>query len=165
MDAGSELRRLIWESMLDADLNDRYFGELTTGYQSKDRWAKVFIAIASSTTVSGWAFWGVPGLDWIWKLASAAATLVAIALPIFDPAASMKAASRLAGAWSSILSECKLLWTQVDAASEPEGRELLQAIMAKETPLAESESSLPKHLRLVRRCRSDVWRSRGLSAE
>ena len=162
MDAGSELRHLIWDLMLTADLNGRYYGYLATRYRSADHWAKVFVAITSSTAVSGWALWGTPGLDWIWKAASAAATLVAIALPIFDPANSMKTASRLTGAWYSILSDYSLLWTQVDEASESLVRKRCQAIMAEERPLAELEATLPKHRRLILHCEAEVRRAREL---
>jgi len=162
MEADSAIRYHIWNSMLDADLNHRYFGRLASRYKASDRWAKVFVAITSSTAVSGWAVWGTPGLDWIWKVASAMATIVAIAMPVFDPAASMKIASLLTGRWFSILSDYELLWARVDRMSESEADQACQVIAEAEKPLAEQETSLAKLPRLIRHCEAEVRRSRGL---
>lgn len=162
VDGNSQVRLLIWNSMLSADLSNRYYGELTARYQSMDQWAKIFVAMTSSTAVSGWAMWGRPGLDWVWQTASALATLVALALPILDPANSMKMANRLTGGWFSILKDYEMLWTQVHEKTEPEARKLCQRILEEEKRLVELESALKKDRRLARRCEDEVRRSRGL---
>jgi len=162
VDENSKVRHLIWDSMLSADLNYRYFGGLTARFQNWDRFAKILIAITSSTVVSGWAIWGKPGVDWIWHTASALACIVSLALPIFDPANSMKAASRLTGAWFSILKDYELLWTRVDTLDESEARKFCHTIQEEEKRLVEIESSLNKHRGLALRCEDEVRRSRGL---
>jgi hypothetical protein len=164
MDETSKIRRLIWESMLSADLNCRYFSQLVGRFQGGDRWSKIFVAATSSTVVSGWAIWGRPGLDWIWQGASGLAALVALALPIWDPANSMKVAAKLAGAWFSILKDYELLWTRVDELTEAQARELCERIQAEEKRVADLEPLLRENRRLARQCEEAVRRSRA-SAE
>jgi hypothetical protein len=47
LDESSKVRRLIWDSMLSADLNCRYFGRLAGRFQALDRWAKILIVVFS----------------------------------------------------------------------------------------------------------------------
>lgn len=44
----SKIRALVWDSMLSADLSYRYFCELGAKFRSRDRAAKIFLAITSS---------------------------------------------------------------------------------------------------------------------
>lgn len=106
----SKVRRLIWDSMLSADLNQRYFRALASLYQRQDRAAKIVVAIATSAAVSGWWLWGTAGFDWVWQTFSVLAAAVAIALPIWDPARSMKTASALSASWFAVMREYELLW-------------------------------------------------------
>lgn len=162
VDESSKVRHLIWDSMLSADLNYRYFSGLAARFQNWDRFAKILVAVTSSTVVSGWAIWGKPGIDWIWHSASALACIVSLALPIFDPSNSMKAASRLTGTWFSIFKDYELLWTRVDALDESEAQKLCGAIQEEEKRLVELESTLNNHRGLARRCEDEVRWSRGL---
>ena len=42
------MRKEIWNSMLDADMNARYWGELSRTYYSREKWAKIFLAVMAS---------------------------------------------------------------------------------------------------------------------
>ena len=57
--AGEEdsIRQVIWEAALDADLNLRYWDHLSRRYSAWDKYAKIFLAIMSSSTVAGWGIW------------------------------------------------------------------------------------------------------------
>lgn len=162
MHHSSKVRLLIWESMLGADLNRRYLAALATRFQSEDRRAKIVIAAASSTAVSGWALWGQPGLNWIWQFFSVTAALVAIALPIWNPAASLKTSSTLSGSWYSIMRDYERLWAQEEHIAEKDALDACKVIQAAEGPLVEQETALPLRGRLARRCQDEVCRSRGL---
>lgn len=163
MTENSRLGRLVWDSMLTADLNLRYFNEMASRYQSWDKYSKILVAITSSAAVSGWAFWGTPGVDWIWMVASGLATVVAIVNPIMDPIGIMKAASQLVGEWASILREYDLLWSQVDTLSVQEIRGIYQSIAAKEVPLHGLGVAIPRKREIIDRCTRDICMSRGLT--
>jgi len=165
MDAGSKVRRLIWDSMLSADLNRRYFAALASRLRRQDMCAKVVVAAAASAAVSGWALWGTPGLDWVWESFSALAAIVAVALPICDPAKSMKTASTLSASWFAVMRDYELLWTKVDDLSETDGRSECQTMVTTEKALAEPETTLRQRRSLARRCEREVLLARGLPAE
>jgi len=155
-----EMRQLIWDSVLGADLNHRYYTELADRLQYWDRGTKIFVAIMSSAAVTGWAVWGTPGLSWIWQSASALAAVVAVAQPILDPTKSIKTASQLAGAWYGTHKDYQVLWTRVDTASGKEVRERCQELMTEEKRLAELGATLTTRRQLARRCEEEVRRSR-----
>ncbi len=162
MNRESSVAELVRTSMLDADLNVRYFARLASDYQKWDRTAKILIAVTSSAAVSGWAIWGQPGLDWIWQAASGVAALVAIALPIADPTSALKTASKLSGSWSALLREYEFLWARVDGLDEAAVQGEYRGISSKEDPLNEIDVSMPRRQKLLERCMRDVCIARGL---
>lgn len=155
------LRILIWNSMLSADLNFRYYSELAVRFQTVDHWAKIFLAITSSTAVSGWALWDTPGWEWLWKSLSAASALIALSLPVLDPAGSMKTASSLRGAWFSILKDYELLWSDAPDA-ETDARVQFTKLVQEEKRLVELERAMRRRRGIQKRCDTEVRRSRGL---
>ena len=161
----SKIRIMIWNSMLSADLNYRYFSTLTGRFQSHDQWAKIFIAIFSSTVVSGWAIWGQPELNWIWHVVSGLAAILAIALPIWNPANSMKIASKLAGSWFSILKDYEVLWTEVDEIDERGARDKLKKIVDEEKRLSEVDTLLKVNRKISSDSEKAVRQARGLNSE
>jgi len=60
MDDQYDLRRLVWDSMLVADLNARYSSCLANRFQRVDKGAKILVAVTSSAVVSGWQSGGSP---------------------------------------------------------------------------------------------------------
>lgn len=142
-------RKHVWESMLVADMNRRYYQSLTDRYRRLDFWAKVLIAVTSSAAVSGWAVWSHPGVDWIWKLASAVAAVVAIALPLADPAKSLRIASELAGEWFAVLREYELLWARIDDTSDALVDETCRPLAEQEKKLSELEAALSINKRIA----------------
>jgi hypothetical protein len=148
--------------MLNADLNCRYFHALSGRLRFWDQIAKIFVAVMSSAAVAGWAIWNEPGLDTAWHTAGGLAAIVAVALPILNPAKSANTASQLAGAWFSILRDYEMLWTRVDVAEEVELRDASERIISAEKPLSEIESALSLRRGLARRCENEVRQSRGL---
>jgi len=53
------MRETIWDSMLDADMNVRYWAGLGRCYYKKDITYKIFLAAMSSGTVASWGIWGL----------------------------------------------------------------------------------------------------------
>jgi hypothetical protein len=76
------MRKSLWYSMLDADMNARYWSYLSRRYSNRDKYSKIFLALMSSGTVASWGFWS--DMQIIWKILSACSALLAIALPIIN---------------------------------------------------------------------------------
>ena len=74
--------QVVWEAMLDADLNFRYWDHLSRRYSAWDKYTKIFLAIMSSSAVAGWRIWNE--VDILWKGLSAVSAVTAIALPILN---------------------------------------------------------------------------------
>ncbi len=49
-----KIEKAIWDSLLDADLNIRYWGYLSRRYYCINRFIKIFLAIIASGTVASW---------------------------------------------------------------------------------------------------------------
>jgi len=161
----SSVRTLLWDSLLTADLNHRYYGALSDYLQRWDKRAKIFVAITSSTAVAGWAIWSEVGFNTLWTVAGGLAAVVAVAQPILDPARSIKTSGQLSGAWFSILRDYELLWTSVDSTNEDALRQSLAPIFLEEKRLMELETTLQKRKRIAQKCEAEVRRSRGLDEE
>lgn len=164
MNSDSPVRTLIWKRMLTADLNYRYFGLRSARLQDWNRAAQLFVALVSSAGVSGWALWGRPGIDWIWQVLSALATVAAVAMPIVNLGSSVETASSLKGAWFGLLKEYELLWAQVDELLDAEALESCHFLASEEQRLVELEAAIREDCGLARRCEADVRRSRGLQS-
>jgi hypothetical protein len=114
--AGEEdsIRQVIWEAVLDADLNLRYWDHLSRRYSAWDKYAKIFLAIMSSSTVAGWGIWNEINILWtdlsLWKGLSAISAVTAIALPILDWQRKIGEVSNLKGKWSRISRAYENLW-------------------------------------------------------
>ena len=153
------IRDLVWNSMLTADLNQRYFAKLSDLHRRNDRWAKFSVAAFSSgSALASWALWKQPGVTWIWPVLSGIAAVLAIALPIFDPAKSLKAAGGLAGAWFSVFKDYELLWVRVDKLEESKLFSSLEKMGTEEKRLTELESGLSVNKRLAQKCEDEVRR-------
>lgn len=157
MGSGARVRDLLWDSVLTADLNQRYFVQLADGFRRQDQWAKLGVAVFSSgSALASWALWKQPGVQWAWPVLSGAAAIAAIALPIFDPANSLKAASGLSGAWFALFREYELLWAQVDSMSEEKMLGQLQTMGSEEKRLAEMETGFSTNKGIAARCEAEV---------
>jgi hypothetical protein len=75
-------RKLVWDSLLDADMNARYWGHLARRYQRREMRTKIFLAITSSGAVAGWTLWS----RWpqVWHVLSGVSMVVAVALPVLN---------------------------------------------------------------------------------
>lgn len=158
MALSSQMRREVWNSMLSADLNYRYHRALADSLQKQDKAAKITVAITSSAAVASWAIWTMPGFNWVWQVASGAAALIAVALPIVDPARLLKTASQLAGGWFSVLRDCQLLWADVESTTGLHLEQRYERIVAEEKRLTEMETGVPDCRRLMHACEEDVRR-------
>src|SRR5438105_5045272 len=77
-----DLREEVWSALLTADYNSRYWEYLYKRYYRRQKWAEIFLAVASSSSVAAWGIWR--NIDLLWQLLSGASTLIAVILPILN---------------------------------------------------------------------------------
>ncbi len=156
------MKKAIWQSMLDADMNARYWKCLVQRYSARDKTLKIFMAVMASGTVAGWGWWET--IPWLWKSLSSVSALVAISLPILNYQKSIEQMSGLAGKWGELRIEYEDLWVQVRNKSEPKTLESAYKKFRKiESALQEREAKLPEDKKLVLRCFNEVKKARGLT--
>lgn len=156
------MRSAIWKSMLDADMNARYWKYLVNRYSKRDKGLKIFLAVMTSGTVAGWGLW--EALPWLWKTLSSISALVAISLPILNYQKSIEQMSSLSGKWGELRIEYEDLWLQVKNHNEPKTLERTFKKFRKiESTLQEKETKLPDDKDLLVECFEEVKKTRGLT--
>lgn len=158
------MRKIIWDSMLDAEMNERYWSKLSNRYYKKEQRTKIFLAIMASGTVASWSFWST--YEILWKLLSAASALVAIALPILNWPKIIQSMNVLTEKWALITSDYELLWLDVKKGIKEKDeiriKKELKNLMTKESTLSQKEANLPDDPKLLQKCMNEVKKSRGI---
>jgi hypothetical protein len=156
------MRKTIWDSMLDADMNQRYWSHLSRRYYVRDQYSKIFLALMSSGTVASWGFWSDFAI--IWKVLSAASALLAIALPLLNWPRHISSMVSLKQKWTEIKADYELLWLVLEKGKKDSevGKEL-KRIKQLETKVSQQETNLPCDKKLIYQCRDEVLKSRGLN--
>jgi hypothetical protein len=154
------ITKAVWDSLLDADLNVRYWREMSVFYSKLDRRIKIFLAIMASGTVASWQIWS--DVQVLWKLLSAIAALTAIASPLLGYDEKIKKTSVLVGQWVEVRNEYDVLFSTLKHRTQGGLENEFKRIKNKETEVSKKEENLPVKERLRGRCYKDVLRSRGL---
>jgi len=162
--ANSEnLRKAIWQSLLTADLNCRYWARLAARASRRDKIAKIFLGVTASSTVASWGIW--EEVDILWKILSGASAVLAVALPIVNWSGSARTRTGFAAKWQSMLSSYELAWIDVaDGVRSPEEvRAELSRFKALEDKIHASDTPIDPDDKLARQLQAAVLRSRGLA--
>lgn len=152
-------RTAIWESLLDAEMNVKYWGYLARRFVKRERWLKIILAITTSSTILSLSVWqSHPSGPVILGVVNA---VLAISLPFLHYSESIETMANLRGSWSQLSVEYDRLWQRakkVDSDYENEFRLLKE----RTVQLSVLETRLPNDPKLVRRCQQEVCRARGL---
>jgi hypothetical protein len=162
--ASDTVRNALWDAMLTADLNVRYWRAEGCRYGRLDTTTKIFLAATSSSTVATWGFW--QNLSWLWKALSAISALLAVALPILNWSGKISTISDLHGRWIQIRNEHEALWRtcETTAMNEQQIETAFRIIRQKEADAETSENQLriARRPKLAQRCYDEVIQSRGI---
>ena len=155
------MRKSVYKSMLDADMNVRYWKYLTQRYSNRDRNIKILLAITSSGVVAGWSIWNE--IPFLWQVLSGISAIIAIVSPILNYQKIIESTSDLSGKWWELLRYYESFWLnvkngEIDKRIEKE----YTRTKAKEDALVKKETKLPQDIKLLRECQNEVLRSRGL---
>jgi len=149
------MRKAIWNSMLTADGNFRYWKQVTLKYLRKDKYTKIFLAITSSSIIIGWIAGLIATSEWwavyvsvAWKICSGGNVLVAIILPFMKYEETIKTASFLFGNWWKLKEEYEDMWRRVNDGEENGIEEQYKSIKTREGGLVEQEAHIPENEQL-----------------
>lgn len=151
----------IWQSMLDADQNARYWGVMTLRYVRRERYAKIFLALVSSATVAGWGFW--IEVNWIWQGLSILAAVLSVALPLFDVPSHVESMVELHERWCQLLNEYEDLWTSRATVTDSSAQEKMKKLKEVEVELSKKATKLPSdNVSLGTKCYNEIIQERRL---
>lgn len=155
----------LWKSLLTADMNARYWSLIGRRYVERDRNAKIFLAIISSSALAGLGFW--KQLPWAGIALSVLSTLTAVVIPALKYPDKVNKASDLAGTWMQIQFDYENLWLTPDGASGGVESLLIQYDNIKRRVVKAKimELGLPIDNKLIERCYSQVLAARDLSEQ
>ncbi len=105
------LRRVVWEEMLFASMRANYFSELLRTYQTRDKWLRVAILVASSGAVAT----ALPEIStWAKLLAPILAVFGSFWLLISQYSMLARDAADLHSGWSGLARDYERLWSHLD---------------------------------------------------
>ena len=154
------VRKLVWESLLDADFHARYFGSLAELQAKRERSITWSITVLSSGAV---ATFFRKGLSDLAPALSLVVVFLSASLNVLKFGKAATTSASLQRQWSAILSDLEALWTQIESGTiEPaEALKQRQKIDARHASLDEIASSrLSTSKRLVRQCWETMLQSR-----
>lgn len=156
------VRKYVWESMLDGEMNDRYWRLRGAEYAVKEKALKIFLGVTSSGTVAGWAIW--KEFSWIWQVLSGISAVVAVALPILDYTGMVERASDLRMGWWKLTQGYNRIWAGIDGSTDASVQEEIKLLKEKEVEMSGIEVKFSRKEALIRKCQQDVLRARGISS-
>lgn len=153
----------LWDSMLDADMNVRYWDHLNRRFYKRDKNVKIFLAIMASGTVASWGI--LIDIPILWKFLSGISAVTAIVLPIVDWPKSIGVMSKLKRKWMEIQYDYEELWSKRRMLNQNQLLKEHNKIKRKELRVSEMETNLPNDKKLLIKCQEEVLKSRGLSSK
>ena len=156
-----EQEREIWDALLDADMNARYWGIMGRRHQKYEKSASIFLAAVASSTVATWSVW--QAIEWVWQTLSVTAAILAVALPIVNLGRNTESMFVLAEHWSRIQGHYEELWRDRGIIDTEKIMTRLQEIKQLENDFIPKVSRLPHRKKIINKIYKEVCVSRGIS--
>lgn len=151
-----------WSSLLDADLNSRYWRLMALRYSRREGQAKIFLAVVASTTVASWSLWVEH--KWLWQGLSAISALISVALPIVDAPKRVETMIKAQTEWLKLMHEYEELWRSRQTLTEKAFSNKLVELKKREVEVSEKTAKLPSDDNgLAESCYAEVLKTRGLT--
>lgn len=151
-------RIALWDALLDADMNVRYWKLLSQRYSTINNYYRVLLAISSSATVAAWGIWSQ--YPYAWKALSAISCLASLIYPIFLPTEKLKKLSGLAGAWQQMRTKYELFWSRDSTFAAAQTWDDFERTRQEEDKI--DESDFTTNSKLVSKAQDQVRKARGL---
>lgn len=155
----NELRKQLWNALLDAELSDLYYRKLGLKYLTFDKWLKMMITIASSGTVASWLL--TNNMELIWKSMAILTPIIAIIHQILNWSDLVYKISEVRGKWIKIHRQYKILWIKfMNGLSEQTSLRNFEEILREEEWTKNLEFQIPFDQNLLDRCYNELKKVR-----
>lgn len=156
----ADARTSVWESLLDAEMNVRYWGCLARRFVVRERALKIAIAVTASSALLSIPLWQQHPLGPI--LLGLLNTILACSLPFLNYSEQIETMANLRGSWSQMGIEYERLWQEIQDSEPRNFENELRLLRERTVQLKVIETRLPNNRRLVQRCQLEILQSRGL---
>lgn len=152
-------RNEVWEAMLEADYQKRYWNANAAAFIQVDRRLQILLAVLSSAAVLS-AFDDLNLLG-LWKLLSTITAIVATTLPFMNYTRRSVAMTEIAAKWHHLEIEYSSIWRSLDKDIFDESK--FKELRAQEVEIGKAISDFPIHdKKLQHDCYRQVLISRGI---
>src|SRR6185437_2845071 len=131
----------LWNSLLDAEMNVRFWSLISRRYGRWDKLFKLVVAFSSSGTVAAWSFFEAHTS--YWKSFSALACVASIVHPFVASTEQLKRIYGVIGEWQKIAKKYELLWAKGQDLSDPKDWREFEKAKQAESLMAKEEAGLP----------------------
>jgi len=155
----------LWDSMLDIEMNEIYYGCLCRGYSRLELVLKIILALSTSMSFASWRIWfntSQCNNSNIWQFLMGLSAVIAVAMPWLNLSRISQRSADLHGLYAALLVDYEWLWLQVDKLSEPDLLMQYRLLREKEVELVKLESDMPRYRRLILKCQNEVEKRRDL---
>ena len=156
----SDERRLIWNSLLNADMTTRYWGRVTHHRERMEFGMTVLIALVSLSAIGSWMTDIAP---WLWKGALILNAALGTVLTLIRLSRTPELMADLGSKCHSLLASYELLWAQLTELPEEKIRDRCKELDLRKQEIYEKAIRLHHSKRLVKKIQKEVLKSRGLS--
>ena len=157
------LRTQIWESMLTADMNCRYYWLLQQKYSRYDNITKYVVILALLVEILNWGFFNFdPNIS---KLSTVTALALALVSPIFNFQILIESMADLASIWFEIKQDYEKLWSEAQSNSSDANdlQDSFTNVNSQERNLLRRAVHLPDDDRLLGQAQDQVLAGKGLN--
>lgn len=74
----------IWRQLVNSKLTEIYYNLLLEKMQRREKALNIFLVVVTSTSVSAWAIWKTPYLQWVWASVVALSQIVTLIKPYLN---------------------------------------------------------------------------------
>ena len=152
-------RKEIWDAMLNAEMNAKYWKALVDRYSTREFWARIVIAFTASVTVAGWQFWS--GIPAVWKCFSAVSAVLSLSLPIINIPKKVELMSNVRQQWLKQFEAYREQWSQYKSTGKKQ--KIFDAFVKTrkaEAKIEADETHLPEDKDLLNNCQKAVIQAR-----
>lgn len=160
MAASDELRKLVWESMLNADYLQRFYGELASRKGRAGFWLDVTLAIAATGTFASI----ISQVPYLSAMAALLTTVLGWYAVFGKFGESAKEIASLHRQWAEIYSEYRMLWATLPNVSAKQTRSEIERLEARAGSLSEiAASRVPRNKKLENAAFDEMLHAHGLT--
>jgi len=156
-----EQRKLIWESMLSADMQTRYWGKAVARRERLELWLTVAVTVLAVGTVSTWIGRMSPE---ILQASSVLTAATSTALTLLKLSGRLELMANIAAQCNGILSAYERLWAALPSISDGEALEQHKDLQARGQEVYKHAIKIHTSDRRVSQTQREVLRARGLQA-